>query len=42
MVPLDHHIRVVIVLHIVHHQEFPGVVEAALEVGNIEEKYNDN
>ena len=42
MVPLDHHIRVVIVLHIVHHQEFPGVAEAALEVGNIEEKYNDN
>ena len=42
MVPLDHHIRVVIVLHIVHHQEFPGVAEVALEVGNIEEKYNDN
>ena len=42
MVPLDHHIRVVIVPHIVHHPEFPVVAEAALEVDNIEEKYNDN
>ena len=42
MVPLDHHIRVVIVPHIIHHPDFPGVAEADLEVGNIEEKYNDN
>tara|TARA_B100001113_G_scaffold342418_1_gene328571 strand:- start:576 stop:677 length:102 start_codon:yes stop_codon:yes gene_type:complete len=33
---------VVIAPHIVRHPDFPVVAEAALEVGNIEEKYNDN
>ena len=42
MVPLGHHIRAVIVPHIAHHPEFPGVVETALEVGNIEKISNDN
>jgi hypothetical protein len=43
MVPLDHHIRVVDVPHMVHHPEALVVeAEAVLEAGNIELKFNDD
>lgn len=43
MVPLDHHIRVVGVPHMVHHPEAPVVeAEAVLEAGNIKLKFNDH
>ena len=42
MVPLDHHIQVLVVPLTVLHLEALVGAEAALEVGNIEEKFNDN
>ena len=43
MVPLDHHIRVVGVPHMVHHPEAPVVeAEAVLEAGNIKLKFNED
>ena len=43
MVPLDHHIRVVGVPHMVHHPEAQVVeAEAVLEAGNIKLKFNDD